>query len=832
MKFKVTILLSFFCLYLFSQNTKLKDAIHAHEFGANRMAIDLLNKIDYKALSKTDKVIYWRTCFLSNYDSYQVSKAKSASYNLWLLENPKKDTNSIYTAQYYAYMALCYHYDIRADSATILSKKSLKILHRTKENVLLIDHFQVYRSHASAARNLMPDSLYDYIGRDRPNEYTKLREKYIMAYFDTAMYFCENQYGKNSLQYASIARNRANANLDIYKYYLEYQKETAITYKLKIVALYNLSSQILKNYYGANNPGIADNYLLLGLTEYYDKNQKKALYYFHKSKELIFHTDENNQVICCNNSQALDYYRFVSFAYSLDFKENKKILVALKSIELFKKAVPVYSNFIQELNLEARQPIIDPYYQNPFASLSGIYSELYEITKNKNYLDSAFIYSEKLKRLTLFYFNKKKYLSQQIKEQLIENENSIIFNKKIILKNKKAEYDSLISNSISINEIQSILKPSEAFISYSYVNSNLNGLVLVAFVMTRTKKECVKLNIELNNDLLKTNKFKLLNDSSALVFKKFSNKIYDQYFKPICSIFDSTINQLYIVPTAWLIDFPFELLVAKTPTTNTYNYTDFLTSKYTISYQFFAGFDLTKSKKENYTCGINTLIPRLSAYNLTALPFCTKISKSIADSYKNSSLNDLAAVNDFYAALNNPNCILQVFTHSGIDKQNTSNSKLYFSDSVVSMNEIYTKKVSCPLVFLSSCETDKGLFSDYDGQLNFVRALSFAGAKSIVSTFWESDDKAAAYITQYFYYYLAKGYNKAAALQKAKQQFIIDFPQLNNPLYWGAFKITGDISSLNIQESDRISNVYTPLFLLLSALILGALLVIKKQFGK
>jgi CHAT domain-containing protein len=814
---------------LFAQNVKLKEAIHAHEFGANRMAIDLLNKIDHTALSKTDKVDYWKTHYFSNYDMHNMSKAKSASYNLWLLENPKKNTNSIYTAQHYAYMALCYHFDARADSATIFSYKALKILRQNKLDISKIDYYQVYKAHASSARNGMPNKMFfDLYKIGKIDEYNRLRENYIMAYFDTAMIYCKKQHGKNSIDYANILRNRANAYLDFYDNYRNYHKEKSEDHHLKTVSMYTLSNKILEKYYGVNNPGINDNYLLLGLTEFYRGNQKQAINYFNKCKELIFCRDENDHVITHNNSQALDYYRYLSLAYSLDAKENKNYLTALKCGELFKKAVPVYLNYLQELNLSAKEAAMDPYDQNPLSSLSGIYIEMYDMTKNKNYLDSAFYYSEKVKQLSQFYFNRKKDFSEQITKHLLENENRVIFQNKKIIKNNELVVDLNEMSLTSIKKIQASLKSNEALISYSYANSNLYGVGLAAFVITKTKKECVKLNIDKYHLLPRINKFGLLKDSLPIVFKNYSNTIYENFFNPLTPFVDSSITHLYISPVEHLNDFPFELLVMKNSKTNAYNYSEFLISKYSISYLFASKLALPDAIKKSNSYNLNLLVPNLSFYKLTDLPFCSKISENIANNYKNSKVNFIAKTSDFYQGLSSPNHILQVFTHSGIDNQTTSNSKLYFSDGIVPMNDIYTKKINSPLIFLSSCETDLGLNSENDGQLNFVRALNFAGAKSIVSTFWKSDDKATAYMSLYFYDYLAKGFNKAEALQKAQQKFITNFPQLNNPLYWAAFKITGDICNLPIKENTQFSKTSILFSLLAIALFLGYLLFIKK----
>ena len=460
---------------LHSQNLQLLEAIHAHEYGANRTAIDLLDKINYKALSTTDKVKFWKTSYFSHFDIQNLAKAKSASYNLWLVENPSKDPNSIYTAQYYANMANCYHYAIRADSATILSTKALSILRNSTEDASKIDVYHLYRVHASAARNYMPNKMYfDLCKNGKNNEYHRLRERYIMAYFDTAMIYCKKQFGNISLAYAKLLRSRANAYLDFYSYYFTYQKEKSKNYHSKIVTLYRQSNTILKTHYGPRNPGIADNFLLLGLTEFSGRNQKKALDYFKKSAEVLFYRDENNKLISCNNSQALDYYRYVSLAYSLDFTKNKK-LTALKCIEHFKKAVSVYFNYLEELSLIIDQPLIDPYDKNPLLSLSGIYIEMYDLTKNKNYLDSAVNYSEIAKKLSHVYFRRKKDYSKKTIQKLIQNENDVILeNENDVLQNENENDDGVVDNdiiTIDVVALNILLRFNHQFIELNTTNT-------------------------------------------------------------------------------------------------------------------------------------------------------------------------------------------------------------------------------------------------------------------------------------------------------------------------------------------------------------------------
>ena len=75
-----------------------------------------------------------------------------------------------------------------------------------------------------------------------------------------------------------------------------------------------------------------------------------------------------------------------------------------------------------------------------------------------------------------------------------------------------------------------------------------------------------------------------------------------------------------------------------------------------------------------------------------------------------------------------------------------------------------------------------------------------AGAKSVVVSLWDVNDKYTSLFMQSFYKYLSEGFDKSEALRKAKMYFKKNYSA--NPYYWSAFVLAGDVSKIkNIQAA-------------------------------
>ncbi len=103
------------------------------------------------------------------------------------------------------------------------------------------------------------------------------------------------------------------------------------------------------------------------------------------------------------------------------------------------------------------------------------------------------------------------------------------------------------------------------------------------------------------------------------------------------------------------------------------------------------------------------------------------------------------------------------------------------------------------MVVLSSCKSGIGRVDKAEGIIGMQKAFFDAGAKSIVVSLWDVNDKYTSILMKYFYSFLGEGKSKAEALRLAKMQFIKN--DNSNPYYWAAFVLSGNNSNLDIKTS-------------------------------
>ena len=161
-------------------------------------------------------------------------------------------------------------------------------------------------------------------------------------------------------------------------------------------------------------------------------------------------------------------------------------------------------------------------------------------------------------------------------------------------------------------------------------------------------------------------------------------------------------------------------------------------------------------------------------------------------------------------------CVAHLSTHSfTLDATNSPFSK-YFSDKELAykttglmftgashtlqgyempyeMNDglLYAEEIALydfsyvDLLVLSACGTALGTVTN-DGVYGIQSAFKEAGAKTIVSTLWSINDKAAAEFMKIFYTYMFEGDTKYESFEKARRA-MIESEDYNDPLYWAPF---------------------------------------------
>lgn len=150
--------------------------------------------------------------------------------------------------------------------------------------------------------------------------------------------------------------------------------------------------------------------------------------------------------------------------------------------------------------------------------------------------------------------------------------------------------------------------------------------------------------------------------------------------------------------------------------------------------------------------------------------------------------------------------VIHLATHALVDAERSERSALVLSqvapspvaDGLLTANEVMASwRLSADLVTLSACETGLGRPAPGEGYLGFTQAFLAAGARSVLVSLWQVDDRATALLMERFYANRAEGgLGKAAALREA-QGWLRQFEAggrrpFADARYWGGFVLVGE----------------------------------------
>lgn len=163
---------------------------------------------------------------------------------------------------------------------------------------------------------------------------------------------------------------------------------------------------------------------------------------------------------------------------------------------------------------------------------------------------------------------------------------------------------------------------------------------------------------------------------------------------------------------------------------------------------------------------------------------------------------------------------LHLAMHSFADKKLDGNSFLAFSKKEGKMNDLlylkdlYNLSLNAEMVVLSSCQSGIGTFKSGEGIVSLARGFSYAGAKSIITTLWQINDRFSAKLMTQFYDNLKKGMSKDEALQSAKTNFIKSQKERNaHPHFWAGFIPIGNMNAIEMVEGNSFIKS-NPMYLL------------------
>ncbi|HEY6252323.1 MAG TPA: CHAT domain-containing tetratricopeptide repeat protein, partial [Candidatus Angelobacter sp.] len=115
-------------------------------------------------------------------------------------------------------------------------------------------------------------------------------------------------------------------------------------------------------------------------------------------------------------------------------------------------------------------------------------------------------------------------------------------------------------------------------------------------------------------------------------------------------------------------------------------------------------------------------------------------------------------------------------------------------DGLLQIREIVRLRLQADLVTLSACETGIGMDQGEAGVISLQRAFLLGGAKAVVASLWNVEDRSTSVLMEAFYRHLAEREDKATALAHAKRE-LMNTNSTASPYYWAGFVVVGEASS-------------------------------------
>ncbi len=481
--------------------------------------------------------------------------------------------------------------------------------------------------------------------------------------------------------------------------------------------------------------------------------------------------------------------------------------------------------------------------------------DLFELTKNQDYLFKAFEISEKSKASILWQnlsenlalqsssipqtdldaLNQleveisnleEKLFDERADETVIKTLQSQIFDLKLKYENRIAALEKQNPKYFQIKYqapniqlskiINKLPNASTAILEYFYDDKNIYAFVIAKNGLTGSKIKLEKPLTETIKLLRENNVVNLLHDKADNKRYILSlNELHRLLIEPVISQI-KPLENLIIIPHGVLQYLPFEMLASEQE--SDFRKLNFLIRKYNIQYEWSAAFwlnEITDYTEKNYP--FIGFAPSYGNSNKD-LAFAQSVSFRLDLSNLTYSIPEVEKANSYFSGeiFTGDNAteshfrqsapmsqIIHLATHAFTDNIQPLKSGLAFAndsieDGFLNAYEIYNLNLPADLAVMSACNTGYGQLAEGEGVMSLGRAFSYAGCKSVVMSLWLANDQSTSTLMNSFYKNLSKGMKKDEALRKAKIDYLKQADQLTaHPYFWAGIVAVGDMSPLN-----------------------------------
>ncbi|MFC4634815.1 CHAT domain-containing protein [Dokdonia ponticola] len=603
-------------------------------------------------------------------------------------------------------------------------------------------------------------------------------------------------------------------HLNIGNLFLKQQKRTNKFYKDSIFHYLNTGLQFQTEY---NRENISDIYL--NFSDYYSHNKeyKKALL----NNTIAFQKITGFEIdpYAIPNLSDLEGLQNQHVILNI-ISEKATILLELYDVdqdisyvELALQNLQVADHLISAIQQRSNQNLSKLFWRN---QASYIYLRAVKACAILNKIELAFYFTEKNKAFLLtesILDNNTKSLlpdaistrEQILKERIVTLEkNTDVISKDSLFKTAqilekftdsiKIAYPEYFSTKtktqiISTSEVQKYIDDKSIVISYIW---NTDDKKENHYVVLVSKKEIAIHPIDNTEEidiLIKefqtsiSKPFENNNDKDS--FQKVAHTLYAHLLPKDITTTIARHSNLMIVPDGKLQNIPFEALISSKETSR------YLIEDYRISYAYSMSFllhnaSITRNSNKPFVGFAPITFERDSLKNLNK---SEQELKAIHTMIQGDKFINKEATKEAFLSQSKDAKIIHLATHA----DGTSNPWIAFKDEDLIASELYIYKNQAELVTLSACNTTLGDIAPGEGVMSLARGFFYAGANTVVSSLWETNDKATSEIMTSFYAHLKEGNSKSDALHKAKLAYISSSNlSQQSPYYWAPFILIGE----------------------------------------
>ncbi|MDO9512756.1 MAG: CHAT domain-containing protein [Bacteroidales bacterium] len=653
--------------------------------------------------------------------------------------------------------------------------------------------------------------------------------------------------------------------------------------------------------FGQKNRDVADCYIKIGTLYLDEKNYAKALQNF-QAAIISLNSDFNVQDPAINpiiSTQMPDYFMMFALSQKAEtyyrmWQKSQNSVYLENSDRTFNTFSLVLDNIRSGFTYDESNIQVSGHFKTVLLNAIRTLVSLHQVTGKSSYLEDAFRYAEKSKSSLLFKevqdFEEGTYglISQELIQmerdlkksvagykKLVTEENALIkpstaklelWNEKIFENEKQLDtlyrqikeyhpeyYSRRFGNKgIQMSEIQQKLN-NEIILEYSITDSDLFIFAVTNDTFTVFDQK-IDPNFQDHIGRMVSNLKAVNSDDPSIVFQNFvqsSSYLYDKLILPINPLIGN--KKIIVVPDGILAYIPFETLIKSKPTdlnNPDYSSLSYLIQTNCIRYSYLASilfFD--RAPKNNNLENLVAFAPvdfnnfYLSGtsgqpINLPPLYGSEKEAEIVTGIIKGQVfVKQEASEANFRKNCGNYR-IIHLATHTIIDEQNPSFSKLLFApkpdsveDNQLNAYEISNLKLNASLIVLNSCNTGLGKILSGEGVFSLARGFLSAGIPSMVITLWEAEDETSSELMELFYKKIKKGIPVDEALWMAKKEYLKKADRLrSHPYFWSSYVSIGKSQEVILNKSPYIQ--YGFILIILSLLSIGGIFLYRHIIRK